>query len=347
MKIKCEVIQDLLPLYVDDVLSDESRKLVEEHLAECDECRKYCDDLKSAEDVSVDQDFAGEMEPLKRIRRGEIINRIAVIAILIAFVALTIGILSKIDLTYSWKVEDHVSYTVPEGYELRSDESSKEYLVYVRETDETWEKLSIILDDRRNLDFYEEEKVDVGNDWEGWISKTYDQEDHSDLNRMIGLLYNDEDALEIEYTCRIWDKGAYYDSCSPEQQKELIAFMNTFEHKDQPAEGNVFQRLQNNVGPGGLIMFGVMALILVLVPIAIMISSLTGKGAGRKDRERPVSSMDLHREMNEERKAKGDSSISAINTIGGVSTNNLARKDKSWSSVPDFFIKLFRGRSDK
>ena len=40
MKIKCEVINDLLPLYVDDVLSKESRELVEEHICECGNCKK-------------------------------------------------------------------------------------------------------------------------------------------------------------------------------------------------------------------------------------------------------------------------------------------------------------------
>lgn len=39
MKMNCEVIEDLLPLYSDNVCSDKSRKLVEEHLQECEKCR--------------------------------------------------------------------------------------------------------------------------------------------------------------------------------------------------------------------------------------------------------------------------------------------------------------------
>lgn len=35
MKITCNIIDDLLPLYVDDMVSEDSRKLVEEHLKEC------------------------------------------------------------------------------------------------------------------------------------------------------------------------------------------------------------------------------------------------------------------------------------------------------------------------
>lgn len=39
MKISCEIIRDLLPLYHDGVCSEESKELVEEHVAYCEECR--------------------------------------------------------------------------------------------------------------------------------------------------------------------------------------------------------------------------------------------------------------------------------------------------------------------
>ena len=44
-KITCNVVRDLLPLYVDDVLSDDSRKLVEEHMRTCNKCRSYYDEM--------------------------------------------------------------------------------------------------------------------------------------------------------------------------------------------------------------------------------------------------------------------------------------------------------------
>ena len=47
--ITCEVIRDLLPLYVDDVLSSDSRALVEEHLETCEGCTDYYHALKEPE----------------------------------------------------------------------------------------------------------------------------------------------------------------------------------------------------------------------------------------------------------------------------------------------------------
>lgn len=38
--ITCDVIQDLLPLYADECCSEQSKKIVEEHLAACEECQK-------------------------------------------------------------------------------------------------------------------------------------------------------------------------------------------------------------------------------------------------------------------------------------------------------------------
>ena len=38
MKISCNVIRDLLPLYYEDIASKESRDLVDAHCKECPEC---------------------------------------------------------------------------------------------------------------------------------------------------------------------------------------------------------------------------------------------------------------------------------------------------------------------
>ena len=49
MKTDCEIIRDLLPLYVDDICSEKSREMVDEHLQECSECREVLDKLRKTE----------------------------------------------------------------------------------------------------------------------------------------------------------------------------------------------------------------------------------------------------------------------------------------------------------
>ena len=46
MKLSCEVIKDLLPLYVENITSDDSNQLIQEHLPECPACSAYEQELK-------------------------------------------------------------------------------------------------------------------------------------------------------------------------------------------------------------------------------------------------------------------------------------------------------------
>ena len=63
-RINCNVTNDLIPLYVDDVLSSDSRELVDEHLAECGECSEKVEKLRS-EMVAAKEN---SVKPLKKIK---------------------------------------------------------------------------------------------------------------------------------------------------------------------------------------------------------------------------------------------------------------------------------------
>lgn len=46
MKITCNIIEDLLPLYIDQTLSEDSCHLVEEHVKECESCKRIQEELR-------------------------------------------------------------------------------------------------------------------------------------------------------------------------------------------------------------------------------------------------------------------------------------------------------------
>ena len=48
-KMHCDIVKDLLPLYVDDVCSEKSKIAIEEHLKNCEECNSYYRMLKEDE----------------------------------------------------------------------------------------------------------------------------------------------------------------------------------------------------------------------------------------------------------------------------------------------------------
>lgn len=56
MRLSCEVIKDLLPLYHDKVCSKESSFLIEEHLAECSQCSDELQKIKASLEKPNDLD---------------------------------------------------------------------------------------------------------------------------------------------------------------------------------------------------------------------------------------------------------------------------------------------------
>ena len=70
MKNKCNIIRDILPLYVEDMVSADTSAFVEEHLEKCAECRAELEDMKrpggvEKRNVSVED----EVMPLKAFKK--------------------------------------------------------------------------------------------------------------------------------------------------------------------------------------------------------------------------------------------------------------------------------------
>lgn len=59
-KITCDVIQDILPLYCDDVCSKDSRELVEKHLEDCAGCSELLGKLKQECSFSNEKEYVQE-----------------------------------------------------------------------------------------------------------------------------------------------------------------------------------------------------------------------------------------------------------------------------------------------
>ena len=69
MKITCSVINDLLPLYAENMLSRDSDALVEEHLKHCSECKDALHEMKSFHDMPADKDGSALKKIKSRLRK--------------------------------------------------------------------------------------------------------------------------------------------------------------------------------------------------------------------------------------------------------------------------------------
>ena len=66
MRITCDVIQDLMPSYVDGILSEDSQALVKEHMEACKECRKMLEIMKEEQGKEHLQHLEHNAELVKR-----------------------------------------------------------------------------------------------------------------------------------------------------------------------------------------------------------------------------------------------------------------------------------------
>ncbi|MBQ3073368.1 MAG: zf-HC2 domain-containing protein [Ruminococcus sp.] len=52
--MECNIIRDLIPLYIDECCSTESADMVKEHIGSCKECKELYEDMKKPSDISSD-----------------------------------------------------------------------------------------------------------------------------------------------------------------------------------------------------------------------------------------------------------------------------------------------------
>ena len=93
--MKCSVIQDLLPSYVDNICSEDSKELVREHVAGCSSCKAKLEQMKNTELVAENV-AEKQIDYLKKIRNKFTLKEwlgklVLVILAVIAFAGLFAG----------------------------------------------------------------------------------------------------------------------------------------------------------------------------------------------------------------------------------------------------------------
>ena len=95
MNNKCNLIRDILPLYVEDMVSTDTREFVSKHLEHCEACRAELEHMQKPTDIIPNTDIV----PLRRIKKELFIKRLQTViltAILAcAIVTVIFGILTS------------------------------------------------------------------------------------------------------------------------------------------------------------------------------------------------------------------------------------------------------------
>ena len=92
-KLKCSIVEDLMPLYIEDLLNEETKNDIELHLEECEDCKEVYDELKKGVNLEYEKNMDlkdDEYEELKTDTLNSIKNY-----------------LNKIDKVNSNKLKEH------------------------------------------------------------------------------------------------------------------------------------------------------------------------------------------------------------------------------------------------
>ena len=138
----CEIVQDLLLGYVDDVLNSESKLLVDKHLEECENCRNKLELIKKdIKENESEKNNSKNIDYLKKIKRkGKIKTFIIVFILLFIILAACIHTVKNI-IIFKKIEENQAKYSNLTNYHIvASYYSGKQYVV-----NETYRKDDIYL----------------------------------------------------------------------------------------------------------------------------------------------------------------------------------------------------------
>lgn len=97
MKISCDVIRDLLPLYAEDLVSPDSRKIVEAHLCDCPACARNLEDLRKPMIPATPPSDAGLKHFRKRMLQRLILGAMAAIFFSITLMVWVWGMVVRVN----------------------------------------------------------------------------------------------------------------------------------------------------------------------------------------------------------------------------------------------------------
>lgn len=91
MKNECNIVRDLLPLYIENMASEETREFVEAHLSKCPECNElYLSMTEKGKEEIADEEAQKKILPLRIVKRKLLCKKIVASAISVVVLLLVI-----------------------------------------------------------------------------------------------------------------------------------------------------------------------------------------------------------------------------------------------------------------
>lgn len=153
MEITCNIIRDILPLYAESVVSEDTGRMVERHLCDCESCAGELRSIRAqlmdpAERQKVKQQ---ELDTFLRLRRSIVLRRVlTVLAAVLTVLALVISwnvywsgrvylsaeeAVASVEQTDDGGIQVHFKIAGSYGLEVYQEETYYALIIYVRRND--------------------------------------------------------------------------------------------------------------------------------------------------------------------------------------------------------------------
>lgn len=135
--MKCEIIKDLLPSYIEGLTSQTSNEEIDDHLAVCEECRTFYEEMKGEIKEKLPVTGVRELDYLKKVRKNYIRKAIiaagSVAVILIILVSLfAVGFpVSSQDIDMKYEIKDNhleINFELKNGHDLMPSLDRPEFI---------------------------------------------------------------------------------------------------------------------------------------------------------------------------------------------------------------------------
>lgn len=206
-KRECKIIQDLLPNYIENLTTKETKAYIEEHLEKCQSCKQVLERMKQEFNLNITKKDNREVKYIKKFNKKINILKLIISLILVVFIILTarkVIIISSLSknaentintsnyhtVTYSYYLED---YSKTEVFSL----GDKKKIITTQRKDNGINKITIFA--RKNESSSENDKKYIANIYrevkdekDGKIEKVVN------LNQEIEIFVNPQNVTKTE-----------------------------------------------------------------------------------------------------------------------------------------------------
>lgn len=204
---ECKIIQDLLPNYIENLTTKETKVYIEEHLEKCQSCKQVLERMKQEFNLNITKKDNREVKYIKKFNKKINILKLIISLILVVFIILTarkVIIISSLSknaentintsnyhtVTYSYYLED---YSKTEVFSL----GDKKKIITTQRKDNGINKITIFA--RKNESFNENDNKYIANIYrevrdekDGKIEKVVN------LNQEIEIFVNPQNVTKTE-----------------------------------------------------------------------------------------------------------------------------------------------------